>query len=671
MLRALTRHLKGPFRNALIQTVMQKHWKVLGSPKILAASHNYFPVRQYAIRPKETSFMEENTLSNKILQYMRTNTKYAAVDSLSIGQVQNNTFSDAYAMHQLLLVISHSLIPKTKDILKLFSLYKLPQHSILQDMISKKSLMLNVKRKVIESLSHMTENELRNFASALKELKFVKTRYLMDIARNIDLECDKRTYKADLEKCLHLFDILLILYGNNVYRRKQYDNFMALFETHIESAQPQDLVQILYYVGIGKRRKLSRDFVDLLVRKLETHYEDLSFHDAGIAAASVFKSNVKVSKYSSFIKKTANHLQTKVKECPCLNDLDSYGLVAMMKILRAAQYQDHRILSSLNSFIMHNNADNLSPQFIAHTLALYANSCVYEPDVFSRLEELILQHLKAPLLSVRIRDLSRILWAFSHVNHQCCREILSISDKSLMEFIHNGEVDIYPQFLSSTLLSMAMMGHYPQPLIKEAFKHERIHQLQDYQKSKQLSRLLTLNECLKVELPELTVALPDISKSNLPTRTLVDEVQHRPALATLLKGAKFINEIVGAPVLKLKFPIAYINYASLVYDASELKGNNCNSLPSSTSQRDHVIQQLSAVKDNTSKQQISIELIDSQSTLSTSQPIGMVKLKIQLMNKSGWEVRKIYSGDVETCSNDEQAIGALILDELTKVCYYG
>lgn len=183
-----------------------------------------------------------------------------------------------------------------------------------------------------------------------------------------------------------------------------------------------------------------------------------------------------------------------------------------------------------------------------------------------------------------------------------------------------------------------------------------------------MSRLLMLNECLRVEVPELTVAVPDISWSNLPIRTFTDEIHHRPALAALMEGAKFINQEVGVSVLKLKFPIAYINYASVVFDSSVLTGEYCIKQSDSSCKQSHILQQLLDLKENFNEEDVALELMDSHSTLSgTSQPIGIMKLKMRLMNQCGWEVRRIHQEDLDSCQNDMQAVAALILEKLTKV----
>ncbi|XP_071550748.1 uncharacterized protein [Panulirus ornatus] len=666
MLRALSVPFKQPFSVWIFQCELQKYMKIFDQPKTSFRMHNHSCIRKYAIKPRVTSFSENDTMSFKVLEHLKTNSECTDASTLSINR--HNSFNSTYATQQMLLVISHSPEVRTNDILKLFSLYEFSKHSIMQDLVSKKSLMMTVKRRVQENISSMTQGELKTFAMIVQKLQFQKIKYLMDIATDICQECKQRALKADLQEAVELFDILYTMYGNNIYKKKEYDIFMALFEKHIASAQPHHLVQILHYLGIGKKKKISKDFVDSLVRELDIHLQDLSFEDAGIAIAGVFKSNVKLDASSSFIQKTVHHLRSKVEKCLPLNDLESYCLVAMIKIIRAARVTDQRLLSSMNAFIMKTDTDALSPQFIAHTLALYANSCIYHPDIFSKFENGMIQHLKAPLQTVRIRDLARVLWCFSHVSHNCSSDFFKIVDESLMEFVHCGETNVYPHFLSDSLFSMAILEHYPQELLKEAFKPNGFQQLQGYQKSKQMSRLLMLNECLKVEVPELTVEVPNISRRNVPTRTLTDEIHHRPALATLMEGAMYINQEVHLPVLKLKFIIPYINYASLVFDSSELSGHDCIKQSDSMCKQNYILRQLQALKEKFNGQLVALELMDSHSTLSgTSQPIGIMKMKMRLMNKCDWDIRRIHVKDLESCHNDIQGVAALILEKLTKV----
>ncbi|XP_063586678.1 uncharacterized protein LOC134764089 [Penaeus indicus] len=621
-------------------------------------------LRCYGIRHSHVPFVEEDTLSFKILEHMRINDKYATALTKE-KNLSENSSETSQAIKQMLLVIAHNPDVKTSDILHLFSLYASSGRFISQDIISNKSLMSEAKHKILQSFPWMTENELKNLAYLLKELEFEKSGYLQYLVKGINEECLKRALASDLPESLRLFDILLILHGNRIYRKREYDTFLSLFEANVDTAHPHHLVQILHYIGLAKKRKLSKEFILLIIGKLDKHLDDLTFRDLGIAVAGIFKSNIKLERTSAFVKKVADHMKNKIKDSVLLTDIETYGLVSMIKLLRVTRFHDDDLLSAVKSFVMNCDESVLNAQIVPHILAMFSNCNVYDEEIFDKLENQVLKLIRAESHELRMRDLTRVLWCFSHVGHKCSPLTLEVFDESFMEFIHKGEVARSPYFLSDALFSMAILQYYPEALIKEAFKPEMILGLKGHQKSKQLSRLLILHECLKTEVPTLRMEPPVVEKFEIPSRTLADELQHRPHIKKLSEGAKWINSVVGRTVLKLQFPIPYINYASLTTDFKQLKGEDSESGTYEDTQQIHIFQQLSKIRDVQDNKNIVVEVLDLPSLLKgTSEPVGLLRLKIRLLEQLGWDIRYITSLEVESCGDDIQGLGALLLDKI-------
>ncbi|XP_037777618.1 uncharacterized protein LOC119574460 [Penaeus monodon] len=619
--------------------------------------------RCYGIRHSHVPFVEEDTLSFKILEYMRISDKYTT--ALTKEKNEQNSSETSQAIKQMLLVIAHNPDVKTSDVLHLFSLYASSGRFLSQDIISNKSLMSEAKHKILQSFPWMTENELKNLAYMLKELEFEKSGYLQYLVKGIDEECLKRSLASDLPESLRLFDILLILHGNRIYRKREYDTFLSLFEANVDTAHPHHLVQILHYIGLGKKRKLSKEFVLLIIEKLDKHLADLTFGDLGIAVAGIFKSNVKLERTSAFVKKVADLMKYKIKESVLLTDIETYGLVSMIKLIRVARFHDDDLLSAVKSFVMSCDERILNAQIVSHILAMFSNCNVYNEELFDKLENQVLKLIRADTHELRMRDLTRVLWCFSHVGHKCSTQTLEVFDESFMEFIHKGEVARSPYFLSDALFSMAILQHYPEALIKEAFKPEMIQGLKGHQKSKQLSRLLILHECLKTEVPTLRMEPPAVEKFEIPSRTLADEIQYRPHIKKLSEGAKWINSVVGRTVLRLQFPIPYINYASLTTDFNQLKSEDSDSGTYEDTQQIHIFQQLSKIRDIQDNKNIVVEVLDLPSLLNgTSDPVGLFRLKFRLLEQLGWDIRYITSLEVESCGDDVQGLGALLLEKI-------
>lgn len=430
------------------------------------------------IRQQDHTSVNENTLSMKVLEYMRGSPEYATSLTTLTDQMRFMSPLNDFEIHQMLLVITDSKDAKPCDILMLFTQYISQKQYLLQDIVIKKKLMHKVKKRILQTIPRMTLDDLKTFAIILKYLDFKKSRYLIDIATCIDNECCRRASVVDLKQCLKLFDILLFLHGKYLCRKKTFDVFMFLFERHAAKASPHHLVQILHYIGVARKTRLNQEYVQLFITKLQEIFYQLSFIDAGIALEGIFKCSVKLDKSSLLLKKIAKCLETKAKKLEMLNDLELYAFVGMVKVIRAAKYKDETLLRSVSTFVMMSASDIFQPEIIAHILALYANSQMYDPDVFTKFECLTLKQWNGHLYVIRSKDINRILWSFSHVGHILNDSFFEMVEKILERLFHSGEFNSYPEHLSGSLFSLAVCGYYPRELIKEAFKAENIEKLQ-------------------------------------------------------------------------------------------------------------------------------------------------------------------------------------------------
>lgn len=439
--------------------------------KNLCRSSSVIKLQKYALR-------EENTLSKKVIEYMRSNPEYATSFTSTCDHIGVTSPLNTFETHQLILRIADSKESKPCEILSLFTQYVSQKQDILQDGYTKRKILLTIKERVFQTLPQMTFDDLRKLALILKYLNFKEDRYLTDVAIAIDNECVKRASMVDLEQCLKFYEILLSLHGSHLHGKKQFNVFQSLFVMHTAKAKPHHLVQILHYIGAARKNRLNKEYIKVFITKLQEIFEQLSFIDAGIALEALFKCNIKLDKSFLLVRKTTKCLQMKVDELEMLSDLESYAFVAMIKVLRAARYHEKALLRSVSNFVVKSDANNFKPQVLAHTLALYANSQVYDPDVFTKLECLMLKHLSEHSHYIRSKDVSRLLWSFSHVGHKLKDNCLETVEKVLAGLLHKGEFDYYPEHLSGSLFSLAVLGHYPRELIEEAFKPHNIEKLQ-------------------------------------------------------------------------------------------------------------------------------------------------------------------------------------------------
>lgn len=169
-----------------------------------------------------------------------------------------------------------------------------------------------------------------------------------------------------------------------------------------------------------------------------------------------------------------------------------------------------------------------------------------------------------------------------------------------------------------------------------------------------------LHEAVKIEAPEISVALPQTCAGVVPKRTLSDELHHRPALANLMRGVSYINKSVGSCVLELKFPIPVINYASLIYDPRGMKVENYS--------KNFVSLELKRIRETIGAERVAFEIIDSHLLiLGNMELIGILKMKLRLMRKCRWKVYTVFEDDVNKFNCDEKTMAAFILDTLSNI----
>ena len=451
--------------------------RLLPTGNLLFEKYNSVSAYQHSLRYLPH---EDETLSYKVLEHFRGNALYSALpisqEDLKVTPVTNAN-DEKYAIKRLLLVIAHNPEVKADDILRLFSLFVSSQLPVLQQLISDKVLLKDISARVMDSLCMMNVRELQQLATSLKKLKNQRVEFLHRIINNIATQCDTRAKEADLSHALQLFDVLMILYENRIPKRREFDTFMSIFETKVNVAQPHELVQILHYIGIGKTKKLSKEFAEKAMKKLEPDFNSLNFCDVGIAAAGIFKSGVALDTSSAFVTKTARCFAVRMKEHSVLSDLESYALVSMIKLLRVARYEDAGILSGLSKFILGSSDTNFTPQVIPHILSFYANLRIYEENIFTKLERLIHEQFQQESSSVRVRDIARLMWCFSYTGHECSSDFLTLIEKMLLSYANGPVITKHSHYLSDSLLSLAICKRYPEELIKKVFNPAMIEGL--------------------------------------------------------------------------------------------------------------------------------------------------------------------------------------------------
>lgn len=338
----------------------------------LCIPQNYISLRYI----QSQAHIEEETMTYKIIEHLRSNPKFASQNDIRLVNLDGNYLDITHAVQQKLLVIAHSPNVQPNDIFTLFALYTTSKKSFMQDVINEQELMTSVRMKIRELLPEMNVKQLASLSMYLKQLRSLSVRYIMTIASDVARECEQRALESPLPETLELFDILMILYGNNVIHKRPYETFSSIFEGYIDSAPPHHLVQISHYIGLGKRKKIDNvkesEMIDNLIDRLENEFESLSFVDVGIAISGLFKINAKFKPEDKFLEKVVECLKARAESCEGWegNSLECYSFISMLKLLRSSKYHENEkfevLIPILKNFVLHLDKSALSPQALTH-----------------------------------------------------------------------------------------------------------------------------------------------------------------------------------------------------------------------------------------------------------------------------------------------------------------
>ncbi|XP_076045169.1 uncharacterized protein LOC143027654 [Oratosquilla oratoria] len=610
---------------------------------------------------KAVPFKTKETLSTQVLHYLRSSPFYETSGVSLNLQVPVESSDDVNKAFYSLIKVAHDHSPSRDDILQLFSNFLKSKSGAVQVASNQRKMLAAVTDKLPPCISQMNNTELEELAKSIKALQDLNIGLVKKAQHFLVEECVMRAPNCSLKELLHLFDVLYLIYEHNVYRRDCYDTFVELFGRLVDSATPHEVVQMVHYTGLSKTKKFSVNVMEQLIPNLMDKAEYLSFQDIGIAISAIFKSNMKFSRDDPLIEFAANKLVTRLELETPFSAIESLGFVSCIKLIRKAQHYDDSLMKIMTNYILHSNAKELSPQVLSHCMAFFSSSRVYDSNLYCKFESILIDHLDNDASQFRIRDIAKCLWSLSYVVHCCTSDFYDKIIENLHHKLRTGEAQSFPGHFGDSLLSLIILGHYSDQLMKAITDPSFIGILQGTKNTKQLSQMLLIRECIKYEKPEYPLpSLSQASVENVPRRTVTDEVFHRPVVAEVGKSLDWINSKVGGKLVLWKFLIPYINYVNLTIEPNFVDGVNSDECEV------NIKKFLTNLKDN----KVAVEILDEATCLPMStRPIGLVNLKMRLLEGQGWTVLKLTEAEVNVYKGDSSALAAYIFDKITNsVC---
>jgi hypothetical protein len=168
------------------------------------------------------------------------------------------------------------------------------------------------------------------------------------------------------------------------------------------------IVQMIYFMSL--QNKINIDQIHYL-RHYLPNIDSLPLIEKCILAMSLFRSNYKLdsSQKIKFCQAIEQHAEQLMYQ-PAL-------LTSLCKIIRISNLYDELVLDNLSKAIITSKCE-MNFTLIAHVLSLYSSENILNQKVIDRIYKESTKLIKQDInhFNIRLKDLTRFLWASSHLN---------------------------------------------------------------------------------------------------------------------------------------------------------------------------------------------------------------------------------------------------------------
>lgn len=295
---------------------------------------------------------------------------------------------------------------------------------------------------------------------------------------SVVLSCGKKDKHALEQECCRLVDKLAPEVAIRVMdawatatpngprgARYRQQLLCAVDASHL--ARPH-LLHLLYLSALWKR-PVPGVFESAVKRRLPDLPNEGDFKELAVLCSSLFKLKIKVSD-NAFLGAVA-HCTARA----LTSGEDRFDVIAVLKFLRLCEYRSAELLEGLSCYVSTHGREMAIVE-CAHVLAAFSSVADYDSHAFGCLEGQVYTLLSAlhpgepssrlhPSLMPRLKDVSKVLWAFAAVSHSPKKETL----QSAAQFVEQrfvSEADVY--YVLDSLQSLICLDYYPWDLIDKA-----------------------------------------------------------------------------------------------------------------------------------------------------------------------------------------------------------
>ncbi|KAK7793649.1 hypothetical protein R5R35_006135 [Gryllus longicercus] len=428
--------------------------------------------------------------------------------------------------------------------------------------------------------------------------------------------------KESVLKCIHEWHNIC---QGNTMSTKLYQEFMHIVSLWLTKRNNnlELLVYVMFYIGQSKKLKSSQNLMKKCLNEIDRYGNLLSLDELCIMCVSSFKCSVPIRSadlLQCICKTVERNFQTIVN--------DPAYIVTFVKVLRLAKFYSFNIMDKIASDKYSEKILGMNFTAKVHILALYADALYDNRKLIPSLIQSCIHdaHLASTSSShhsyLRIKDISRFLWAVSYLGYNLSRHELKEMTDELQRSIKEKHHLNIPEHILGSLLSLWCLGVREGELFKDAINEDFMRVLKEKNLFRIQTRLSLLLTCIQIELPALL--------SSAHNEWTMKNIIPQEAQKKHLQKRIFLKQIFTA--------VTNLGYHMKLNAVCNCYIPNLNIIGITVTSPSGKI--------------LHIEALDSTVCLhETHKPHGLMKLKLRLLQNMDHQVLVIHSNQFDEVQN--------------------
>lgn len=335
-----------------------------------------------------------------------------------------------------------------------------------------------------------------------------------------DMQLEQLLLVADCWRCLErsVPSYLSILYS---YANRHWKDLTL----------PQ-FVQLVYIIGEGRRSPT--DLVPKIESMILKYLDCFTLEEVGAVCLGLFKSLSEISEH--VVRKIADRVSLQME------DMSSYALVNVLKVLRCARVDHLPLLKELGKVVCA-RIPTINIQGIMHVTLTCSSLHYFDEGIMAA----VAASLPSKVTYCRSKDAAKFLWSFGCLNYEPPNEEEFYS--SLIEQMHRKlrEFRKFPEHLLTGLLGLAFVERFPEELIDYALRDEFIRKTRG-SKYELRKDLFTLGKSVEIECPSYQGSrLPPQLCQEVTEMVLNFAEQEIYVRPEIVEAASLLESMLGGP----------------------------------------------------------------------------------------------------------------------------